>query len=47
MDPEMPQDLDPQAEEEVFRILERLGARPEDLIESGAEYAAWLERGRE
>jgi hypothetical protein len=46
MDPEVPEYLDPESEEEVFRILQQLGTRPEDLIESAGEYATWLERRR-
>jgi hypothetical protein len=46
IDPDLPEDFDPETEEEIFRILEQLGTRPEELIERRVEYAAWLDRRR-
>ena len=46
IDPELPEELAPEAEEELFQILEQLGTRPQDLIERAVEYAAWLNRPR-
>lgn len=44
VDPELPDENDPQFREEVFQILKVQGCKPEDLIdpEDAALYAEWL-----